>query len=428
MYGFSYTVLFFYMGFADKYLQKQNRHFLYEYRGYTDTSEMVVVIPAYNEPGLSCTIQSLFECRNPGCQLQVVVVVNHSDSDCENVVLQNDETIAEIQKLRTQAPTWMNVHAIYTKNLPSKHAGAGWARKIGMDWAISLFNKNDNPDGLIVSLDADTLVENNYLQALLQHFKAHPAQIASTLYFEHPYYEVSHKEGVILYELYMRYYKHAIAYTGFPHSVYTLGSCFAVKALAYVAQGGMNRKKAGEDFYFLHKLMPLGKVGYITGTTVYPSPRLSNRVPFGTGPALQQFEAGNRDLYYTYPLHLFETLRTFFIQSHLFYYTTLSDVADLTDNVLLAGFLETSGFVGQLNKLKQNCGSEQTFQLRFFHLFDAFKILKFLNYALMHGTQKQLLETEAQKLLKQTIQSENTPCNAKNLLSMYRAIDKNSKI
>jgi hypothetical protein len=356
------------------------------------------------------------------------VVINHSDTDGEHIISQNDETNSEIQKVRAMSPSWMNVHSIYAKNMPSKHAGVGWARKIGMDWAVSLFNQNNNPEGLIVSLDADTLVEENYLHVLNQHFKTHPKHIAATVYFEHLFEKVPHKEGVVLYELYMRYYKHAIAFCGFPYSIYTVGSCFAVRAKAYVAQGGMNRKKAGEDFYFLHKLMPLGKVGNITATTVYPSSRLSNRVPFGTGPVLQQFESGNRDLFYTYPLHLFEILRTFFNHSHLFFHNTVNSVADLTDDTLLAGFFVTTGFVDQLNKLKQNCSSEHTFQMRFFHLFDAFRILKFLNYGLEHGEPKLLLETEARRFLMQTGQSINPPCNAKNLLSMFRAIDKNPKI
>ncbi len=35
-----------------------------------------------------------------------------------------------------------------------------------------------------------------------------------------------------------------------------VGSALAVKALQYVKAGGMNRKQAGEDFYFVQKLVP----------------------------------------------------------------------------------------------------------------------------------------------------------------------------
>ena len=60
----------------------------------------------------------------------------------------------------------------------------------------------------------------------------------------------------------------------------------AVRPEAYMKQGGMNRRKAGEDFYFLNKIMSLGGFGECAETTIYPSPRTSKRVPFGTGQAV----------------------------------------------------------------------------------------------------------------------------------------------
>jgi len=42
----------------------------------------------------------------------------------------------------------------------------------------------------------------------------------------------------------------------------------------------MNRKQAGEDFYFIQKLMPLGGYFALNSTAIYPSPRESSRVPF----------------------------------------------------------------------------------------------------------------------------------------------------
>jgi len=48
---------------------------------------------------------------------------------------------------------------------------------------------------------------------------------------------------------------------------------------SYIAVRGMNRREAGEDFYFLNKLAKLGDIGQIHATTVYPSARPSRRVP-----------------------------------------------------------------------------------------------------------------------------------------------------
>ncbi|HKK81062.1 MAG TPA: glycosyltransferase family 2 protein, partial [Prolixibacteraceae bacterium] len=308
-----------------------------------------------------------------------------------------------------------------------KHAGAGWARKIGMDWAVSLFNQKNNSGGIIVSLDADTVVEENYLEAVCHHFLKSPGQIAATIYFEHPHEHVEHESAVVLYELYMRYYKHATEHTGHPNSIYTVGSCFAVKASAYVAQGGMNRRKAGEDFYFLHKLMPLGEVGYISETTVYPSARISNRVPFGTGPALKQFVDGNRDLFFTYPLQLFEVLRTFLSQVEWLYKNNISTADELTDHTLLVSFFRETNFVAQVNNLKMHCSNQAIFTKRFFHFFDAFKILKWLNFCIANGVEKKKMVDEAFELLNRKGTEMDKQTNAKNLLNLYRSIDKNRK-
>jgi hypothetical protein len=48
----------------------------------------------------------------------------------------------------------------------------------------------------------------------------------------------------------------------------------------------MNRRRAGEDFYFLQSLAKTSGVEQVKGTAVYPSPRRSSRVPFGTGRAM----------------------------------------------------------------------------------------------------------------------------------------------
>ena len=62
-------------------------------------------------------------------------------------------------------------------------------------------------------------------------------------------------KAVWLYELHLRYYKQALQFTGFPYYYHTIGSAFAVNAEVYCKQGGMNRQKAGEDFYFLQKII-----------------------------------------------------------------------------------------------------------------------------------------------------------------------------
>ncbi len=54
--------------------------------------------------------------------------------------------------------------------IPQNSGGVGMARKIGMDMALRLLKKNSAPRNLILSLDADTLVRNNYLSAIKNYF------------------------------------------------------------------------------------------------------------------------------------------------------------------------------------------------------------------------------------------------------------------
>ena len=71
---------------------------------------------------------------------------------------------------------------------------------------------------------------------------------------------VQAREAIMKYELYLRYYRLALEYTGHPHAYHCIGSAFAVRTLDYVAQGGMNKRQAGEDFYFLQKLIATGRM------------------------------------------------------------------------------------------------------------------------------------------------------------------------
>ena len=150
-----------------------------------------------------------------------------------------------------------------------------------MDEALRRFDDIGRTEGIIAGYDADCRCETNYLTALERHFHEHPRSSGCSIYFEHPLQgQLSPQiyEAAAAYELHLRYYIQALRYSGFPHAHHTLGSCMAVRADAYCEQGGMNKRKAGEDFYFLHKIIPLGGFTDLTATTVHPSPRPSDQV------------------------------------------------------------------------------------------------------------------------------------------------------
>lgn len=412
------------MGFASHYLGKQH---LYAWSDAEETwpqSAMLVVIPCFNEPDLDKTIFSLAQCEAPDCHVTVLLVINQPENAPASVTLQNEKTYIDIGQWKNEMPAWLNLTSTTVLNLPHKHAGAGYARKIGMDGALAHLNHFDRPEGLIVSLDADCMVERNYLKSIETHFNKYPAHIASTIYFEHPLDEAPAREAMVLYELSMRYYRNALAACRFPNAIYTVGSCFVVKAHAYAAQGGMNRRKAGEDFYFLYKLLPFGPIGHINNTTVYPSARFSNRVPFGTGPLLLKAQEGRYDLTRYHPLSLFETLGCFFRQTDNLYAGKKLEKLEWHHSLFFE-FCAQQKVFETLGELRRNCATLQIFNKRFFHVFNAFMVLKWLHFAKENGIENTLLFDDASRLAVRLMPDYNPEnITIENLLLYYRAYDK----
>lgn len=371
--------------FADKYLEKNQHKNLINELSVTPPG-IIIVIPCLREQELSKTLNSLNQCDLPDCMVEVILLINQSEVADEETNRLNTQTKAEADEWIAENPkSGIRFYAVGPITLKKKWAGAGLARKKGMDEAIRRFNLTDNKNGILVSLDADTLVARNYLVEIEKHFKEHPKQVGATLAFEHQKQQLDEKhcEGIELYELYLDYYKRALHYSGYPYSLFTIGSAFAVKAEAYVKRGGMNRRRAGEDFYFLQNLVQIGRVGEITSTKVYPSARLSNRVPFGTGPILQKWMKGEEDLSLTYNFEAFKNLQQFFAQKDRLFKIQPNDYLELvsTLNRPVKEFLELDKFSVELADLNNNCSRLETFQVRFFQKFNAFKILKFLNFA-----------------------------------------------
>lgn len=373
------------MSFADRYLIKNAVESLIDEEPHPET-RIMVVIPCLREPEIVDTLEALKRCSPPKCKVEVLVVINHSEQAPEEVKKFNHSTREKLEIWLLQNPVdWGKIFVLGPVELRRKWAGAGLARKSGMDEAVRRFNWLEAPQGIIVSLDADTLVESNYLQAIERYFLQHPSHIGCTLAFAHQKEGLSGrlKEGIELYETYLHYYKNALAFTGYPYAMFTIGSAFAVKAEAYVKRGGMNRRQAGEDFYFLQNLVQMGTVGELTDTCVFPAARLSDRVPFGTGPILKKWMDGEEDLSLTYNFSAFEDLRMFFEAIPCFFQTNrqryFKVLSGLPASICL--FLEEDRFWDDLDQLNRNCASEQNFRTRFFQLFNAFRILKFLNFS-----------------------------------------------
>jgi hypothetical protein len=369
---------------------------------------------------------SLKKCQLPLCDVEIIVIINDSESD-------NAATKTLNQKTYEQALEWSEKNSclrrkfriIYQGDLPKKFAGVGLARKIGMDEACYRFEKARLKKGIIVCFDADSRCAENYLIAIEQHFKKYPRTPACSIHFEHPLrgfdFEEKVYEAAAAYELHLRYFINAQKLAGCPFAYQTIGSSMAVRANYYQKQGGMNRRKAGEDFYFLHKFIGLGNFTNLTDTTVFPSPRISDRVPFGTGKAIGEI-IHQKGIYETYNPLTFKDLKSFLSQIKKLYNTD-DHWETLAFPLSINQFLKANDFEKKLAEIKKNTSNFSAFKKRFFHWFNAFLVMKFAHFARDHFYENVPVETAAIELLKQ-LKINPVDTDIKQLLLLFRAYDK----
>ena len=171
-----------------------------------------------------------------------------------------------------------------------RQKGVGWARKLLFERIMEEHGDNE----LVVSLDADTDFDADYLQAVADTMNAHSDRNAFSVPYYHP---LSHDEALdrpmLRYECYMRHYLLGLLRIGSPYAFTALGSAMAFPLWAYRRVGGITPLQGGEDFYLLQKFVKTGCIvrQFVEpyrnrGMVVRPQGRVSSRVPFGTGPAI----------------------------------------------------------------------------------------------------------------------------------------------
>lgn len=390
--------------FANSYIQKNVVYPRFIESSITEDVRLIVMIPCLNEPEIIRTLESLWSCSPMESACEVVVVVNESEASSPEIQAVNEKTYLLLHEWkRANDRRGMVLHPIYARRVDARSAGAGMARKIGMDELVRRFNDLDRPNGVIVSLDADCLVSANYLQEIERTFASDKNCFAATLNFRHRIDEIPderQREGIRLYEDYLHYYKQALDFAGFPNSIYTIGSAFAVRAEAYVKQGGMNRRQAGEDFYFLNKLTSLGQIVEISDAYVYPSARVSDRVPFGTGAAMSKWMNAQGDLTMTYNFAAFLDLKKLFDQVNLFYRmeeVEYQKIKSLLPESILEYF-KAIHFDEKIIEINKYSSTQAAFKKRFFQFFDAFLIMRFLNISHQDYYQRQNLQEAISQL------------------------------
>ncbi len=362
---------------------------------------MRIVIPCHNEPDLLGTLNALCGCETPASPVEVIIVLNDGEQHVDTPIReQNQKTLAAFHdwKAQNRGGEHLQFFMLEALGLPQKHAGVGLARKWGMDEALRRFVATES-DGSIICLDADCRVSQNYLRVIEQEFQASNFNLGM-VNFKHRMAEGDSEElkkGIAYYESFLHYYVRGLAYAEFPFAIQTIGSCMLVKASVYAKHGGMNQRKAGEDFYFLHKIIPHEPFVEIRSTTVYPSCRVSDRVPFGTGRAQQQWLNQSGDVFYTYDPQVFKALKKLL--------EVLASCHDKSFTKLIQqlptwsqAFLQTIKAEEKLGALKKNSTSFTQFHKHLFVWFDGFMCLKFVHHARDHAFPNVPLDRAEQEL------------------------------
>ena len=325
------------------------------------------VIPAWNEENyLPLTIEQLLKVKKDVNAL-IIVVLNHPQGADPEPQLR---TLKYLESLNDKS-----IVPIYAPNLTG---GVGEARKLGMD--SFLFSQGENfADKIIFSLDADTLVEDDYFTCGMAPFKDKNVSGAVLGYRHQDGNTLEETNAIRKYEDYLNYYVDNLRKANSPYAFHTIGSTFVVRGIDYLRCGGMRVKQAGEDFYFLQALSKIGTIFNVEKVLCHPSCRVSNRVPFGTGPSMKSLLA-NEELEYI-PLSCFEELK----QVLLWAMEDKNLLNVLDRKTLLAPksqlFLEQEKFFSSWNSTIANQPDYKEARLKAFHIwFDGLKTLRFLHF------------------------------------------------
>ena len=345
----------------------------------TRAFNQAIVIPAYAElEFLPLTIESINQ-NKPELlnQTLVVVVVNNANNSPQSIKNNNQLTLQKLNENNYQFPHAVIDAASSGLELPLKHAGVGLARKIGMDLVLPHLLSSKS---LIFCTDADTKVSPDYLSKVTQYFDSHNTS-AAVIGFDHLQSEDSAiNDAIGKYENFLKTTAEKMKNAGSPYGYVSMGSTMVCTAESYCAVGGMPRKKATEDFYFLQELTKYCGVHNIPETLVFPSPRPISRVYLGTGYRMEQIQKGFdiTNLYYSDDAYRYLS-KWLQLGGHAWEKSLndlLKDIKSIHPNLI--GFLKIEGIETIWSKIQNNAPSELHFKEQFHRWFDGLKTIRFL--------------------------------------------------
>ena len=364
-----------------KYLKKKSiqnlwyTHTAPKKRGYN----FIITIPCYNEYDyIFKTLDSISK-QEPLLldSLLVIIVINNSEDEIEEIKKNNHATYQKIigEKYNFE---FVAVDSYSKKRaLKNKVAGVGIARKIGCDIGL----KYSHDDSLFCFIDADTKINSHYLQTISSSYRRYNWK-AATVMFEHMSDESKTIKIIREYEKFLNKTSELLEKNGSPYNYIPIGSSMICNVKSYVSVGGMNTRKAAEDFYFLQELQKAFGVFKIKEVLVYPSSRYTPRAYLGTSSRLLKClnkELTMDSLYYTdYSFKILNKWLLLALKSEKKSYKEILKECDFLDKKLIV-FLEQHNFKNAWRAINQAPTSIH-FKEQFHRWFDGFKTFKLLKY------------------------------------------------
>lgn len=261
-----------------------------------------VAIPAMNELDyLPVTLDALSQ-QKTSYPFEVYVCVNQPDSywtdSVHHAICENNRELLDYLHNYHFLTLHVLDYSSPNKGWKGKHSGVGFARKVLFDKILSVSEPND----LIVSLDADTYIKPDYLSSVAAPFLKDKGLNALAAPYYHPLNAQDEEcnRAMLRYEIYMRNYAINLLRIKSPYGFTALGSAIVMRASALRKIGNITPLQSGEDFYLVQKLCKMGGLRLFNTECVYPANRYSDRVPFGTGPAMIQ---GAKGIWDSYPIY-----------------------------------------------------------------------------------------------------------------------------
>ena len=339
----------------------------------------IVIIPAYAElEYIGQTLDSLSQCEVDSFDNTLVaVVVNNELNAHSNIIDNNQQTLSNLKKRKDPFSLAVIDASSDGMSIPKKHAGVGMARKIGMDLALEFAY----PHSLLFSLDADSLVAITYFREIQYHFNS-THSVAAVVEFSHSKNENSDLEIAIRqYETFLKNTSTNLVDAGSPYGYVSMGSTIICRAEAYASIGGMPRRKATEDFYFLQAFAKFRSIDKIESVLVYPSSRESERVYLGTGFRMSKAKNGEGLDELAYPNEAFQTLKVWLSIAMDGYTEEVNQIMVKVQKFspVLHNYLMEENIENIWNPLRESSPTEIHFQKQFHRWFDALKTHRLLN-------------------------------------------------